>query len=145
MNNKADSHTEHAECEADHNEQSLADFLEVPQQHEEDDHDRHDEGPGNLGTSLVVGLILTTIFYLHALRQLEVGETLHDILRYETIILSTSHLSHHRHGAKAIAVTDLTILPGRHDLGKLAQRNAGLRFATIIDRVKTVDAIWYRG
>ncbi len=103
----------------------------MPQQHEEDNHDRHDEGAGNLRASLVVGLILTTVFNLHTLGYLEVGQTLHNLLGHDTIVLTTIHLGHHSNGAQTVAMTDLAILPVGNHFGKLAQRDAGQETATV--------------
>ena len=139
LDHQTDGHTKHAEREADHDQHSLADILEMPQQHEEDDHHRHHEGTGNLGTGLVVSLILSTVLYLHALGQLEVGQTLHDLLGHDTIVLSTGHFGHHRDGAQTIAVADLTILPGGNNLGKLAQGDAGHETAAISHTLQLIE------
>ena len=61
LDEQSHSHTEDAKYQTTHNEQSLADTLEVPQQYEEDNHNRHDESSGNLRTVLAVVSLLTTV------------------------------------------------------------------------------------
>ena len=65
------SRTEDAQRQTYHDEHGLADLAEVPQQHEEDDGNRDDQGTDNFRRGLVVIFILTANLHLHVFGQLE--------------------------------------------------------------------------
>ena len=62
---------EDAERQAYHNQQSLADILEVPQQHKEDDGNGDDQRTCNLRSGIFIVIILATYLHLYAFGQHE--------------------------------------------------------------------------
>ena len=105
----------------------------MPQQHEEDDGNRHYQCTDNLRHALAIVLYLSAILHLHTIRQLEVGQTLLYYFGDFTNVHSTCHFRHHCYGAQTIAVGNLSVLPGGHNGGKLAHRHTGQCLTHIMD------------